>query len=57
MQQSEPENPFKIKKLVDDAVIPEYATSGSSGMDISSIEEVEIPSKDWKVIKTGMKIK
>ena len=47
---------FKIKKLHELAVIPEYKTSGSSGMDLSSVEEVTINPFERKLVPTGLAI-
>ena len=46
----------KIKKLNDLAVIPEYKTDGSSGMDLSSTEEVTLQPLERKLIPTGLAI-
>lgn len=43
-----------VKKLHSDAVIPQYATSGSAGFDISANEEVMIHSGQCKAISTGL---
>ena len=32
----------KIKKVSELAVLPEYKTSGASGMDLSSVEEITL---------------
>ena len=47
---------FKIKKLSNDAVIPVRATIGSAGLDLSSVEEVNIPPQEWRLIGTGLSI-
>lgn len=47
---------FKIKKLHELAVIPEYKTSGSSGMDLSSVEEITINPFERKLVPTGLAI-
>lgn len=47
---------FKIKKLSVDAVIPVRATIGSAGLDLSSIESVNIPPGEWRAIGTGLSI-
>ena len=46
----------KIKKLHPDAVIPKYATSGSSGFDLVAIEDVTINICQTKLVKTGLAI-
>ncbi|MGO1044158.1 dUTP diphosphatase [Clostridioides difficile] len=45
---------LKVKKLNDDAIIPNFAHKGDAGMDLYSIEEVVIPSGETKLIKTGI---
>lgn len=46
----------KIKKLHPDAVIPKYATSGSSGFDLVAIEDVELKPGETKLVKTGLAV-
>ncbi|NMS90004.1 dUTP diphosphatase [Clostridioides difficile] len=45
---------LKVKKLNDEAIIPNFAHKGDAGMDLYSIEEVVIPSGETKLIKTGI---
>ncbi|HEF0370292.1 TPA: dUTP diphosphatase [Clostridioides difficile] len=45
---------LKVKKINDDAIIPNFAHKGDAGMDLYSIEEVVIPSGETKLIKTGI---
>lgn len=47
---------LKIKKLNEDAIIPNFAHKGDAGMDLYSIEEVVIPSTETRLIKTGISI-
>lgn len=44
----------KIKKIHKDAAIPNYATNGSSGFDLHSIEKVVILPGETVLIKTGL---
>lgn len=44
------------KKLVDKAVIPEYAHSGDSGMDLYPTEEFYLDGGDRLLVKTGIAI-
>lgn len=44
----------KIKKLHVDAVIPKYATDGSSGFDLHALEAVALMPGETKLIKTGL---
>jgi len=47
---------MKVKKLHEDAIIPEYAhESGDSGMDVFSVEEVTI-DEEPVLIKTGLSV-
>jgi dUTP pyrophosphatase len=43
-----------FKKLVDTAIIPEYKTSGASGMDVCSIEQKYIYKQSHEIISTGL---
>lgn len=45
---------IKIKKLSDDAIIPDYQSIGASGFDLHSIENVIINPSDIIAIKTGL---
>ncbi len=45
---------IKIKKLHKDAVIPMYATKGSAGFDIHTVNESCIKAGDTQIIKTGL---
>lgn len=46
----------KIKKLNEEAIIPNFAHKGDAGMDLYSIEEVVIPPGKTALIKTGISI-
>jgi dUTP pyrophosphatase len=45
---------LKVKKLHPDAIIPTYATKGSAGFDLASIEEVVILPGDTVLVRTGL---
>ena len=45
---------IKIKKLHSEAITPKYAHQGDAGMDIYSVEELIIPSKERGLVKTGL---
>lgn len=45
-----------FKKLVDNAIIPEYKTAGAAGMDISSIEEKVLNGQGREMISTGLSV-
>ena len=46
----------KFKKLVEDAIIPDYAHEGDAGMDLYSIKEDVIEPFSWKLIPTGLAV-
>jgi len=46
----------KIKRIHEDAMLPLQANPGDAGMDLYSIEAVEIPAGVAKLIKTGIQI-
>lgn len=46
----------KIKRVHADAILPMQANPGDAGMDLYSIEVVEIPAGVAKLIKTGIQI-
>lgn len=45
---------LKISKIYDEAVIPSYAKDGDAGLDLVSIETVEIPAGGRASISTGL---
>ncbi len=47
---------MKIKKINDDAVIPEYQTEGSAGFDFHSTEDVIIDRNCTVLVKTGLAV-
>lgn len=47
---------IQIKKLHEDAVIPKYATVGSSGFDLVALKEEWLSPGETKLIKTGLAI-
>lgn len=47
---------LKVKKLNEEAIIPNFAHKGDAGMDLYSIEKVIIPSGESRLIKTGISI-
>jgi dUTP pyrophosphatase len=46
----------KIKKLSECAVIPQYATPGSSGFDLVATEDAVIRPGETKLVKTGLSV-
>ncbi|MHC1721164.1 MAG: dUTP diphosphatase [Clostridiaceae bacterium] len=47
---------LKIRKISEDAVIPQYAHKGDAGMDLYSIEEKTINPGETVLIRTGIQI-
>ncbi len=47
---------LKVKKLNQDAKLPNFAHKGDAGMDVYSIEEAVIKSGETKLIRTGISI-
>lgn len=47
---------FKVKRISDKAILPEYAHVGDAGMDFYSIEDVIIPPQKRALIHTGIQI-
>ncbi len=47
---------LKIIKLNPKAIIPKYEHENDSGLDLVSIETVEIPAEESQLIKTGISI-
>ena len=47
---------LRVKKLSGSAVIPNYKTSGASGMDLSSTERVTLMPFERKLVPTGIAI-
>lgn len=45
---------MKFKKLHEDAIIPSYQTSGSVGLDLHSIEDVQLLAGERKIVGTGL---
>ncbi|QIC06125.1 deoxyuridine 5'-triphosphate nucleotidohydrolase [Brevibacillus sp. 7WMA2] len=46
--------PVKIKRLHPDAVIPQYATTGSAGFDLVAVEDVAISPGETKKVPLGL---
>lgn len=47
---------LKFKRLSPLAKLPQFAHASDSGMDISSVEDVEIPPRAFALIKTGIAV-
>ena len=47
---------IKFKKLCNDAIIPEYQTAGSAGMDICTIDEFILMPGERKIFQTGLAV-
>lgn len=46
-----------FEKIHEDAVLPFYAHEGDAGMDLCSVEEIEIESGSSAMVRTGLKMK
>ena len=55
-EQSEFLMELKVKKLNEEAKIPQYAHEGDSGMDLYSVEETTLQPGETKLVKTGLQI-
>jgi len=44
----------RFKKLVPEAVLPSYAHPGDAGMDLTSVEDVELQPGEIRLVKTGL---
>lgn len=47
---------IKFKKLCKEAVVPEYQTAGSAGMDIRTIEDYRLMPGERHIFKTGLAV-
>ncbi|MDD4872868.1 MAG: dUTP diphosphatase [Kiritimatiellae bacterium] len=47
---------LKVKKLSDDAIMPQYAHPGDAGMDLFSNQRVDIGPNEHVLVKTGLSI-
>lgn len=47
---------LKVRRINPSASLPEYATSGSAGLDIRSAEDAVIEPGKWKAVKTGIAV-
>ena len=47
---------IRIKKLTEEAIIPQYANDGDAGLDVCSIDDIEINPGERKFIHTGLAI-
>ena len=46
----------KVKKLADDAIMPQYAHPGDAGLDLFANQHVEIRPNEHVLVKTGISI-
>ena len=44
----------RVKKLHEDAVVPQYQTPGASGFDLHALEDVIIQAGETVLVKTGL---
>lgn len=47
---------FKIAKVSPDAIIPQRAHPTDAGLDLHSIEDVDVPPRSWRLVDTGIAI-
>ncbi|MFA4855760.1 MAG: dUTP diphosphatase [archaeon] len=47
---------LRVKRLCEEAKIPEYAHEGDSGMDLYSIEDLTLAPGERRLVKTGLQI-
>ena len=47
---------IKISKLNPRAIIPEYKSEGAAGMDLYSLDDIEIAANDIALVSTGLQI-
>lgn len=47
---------LKVKRLRNDAVLPDYAHPGDAGLDLFAADEVDLSPGESRVIKTGIAI-
>lgn len=47
---------IKVKKVHPDAILPDYAHFGDSGMDVFSVQEAVLKTRERALIKTGLKL-
>lgn len=47
---------LKFKRLHHNAILPKYQTSGASGFDLHSLDNVEIPSGKTVLVSTGWSV-
>lgn len=45
---------LKIQKLNKDAIVPQYQSSGASGFDLHSIEDIDVLSGGFVAVRTGL---
>jgi dUTP pyrophosphatase len=48
--------PLQIRRLRDDAVLPERAYSGDAGLDLAACERVELPPGERAIVPTGLAV-
>lgn len=47
---------LKVKKLTPEAILPQYAHPGDAGMDLFSVEALELGPGEYRMVKTGVSI-
>lgn len=47
---------IKFVKLAEDAILPKFAHKSDAGMDIYSIETLDVEPQEFKIVKTGFQM-
>lgn len=47
---------FKVAKVHPEAIIPQRAHPTDAGLDLHSVEDVDIPPNSWRLVDTGIAI-
>jgi dUTP pyrophosphatase len=47
---------IRFVKLVEDAQIPKFAHKSDAGMDLYSVESVDLAPQEFKIVKTGLQM-
>ncbi|MEW5319806.1 MAG: hypothetical protein WDW38_010933 [Sanguina aurantia] len=57
MKKQRLEEPLRIKKLNEHAVLPKRGSAGAAGYDLASCEDSVVPARGKCIVKTGLAIK
>lgn len=56
MEPTSPMPPLRVRRLHPDAVVPRYAHPGDAGMDLSSVERIELAPGGHGAVATGLAV-